>query len=393
MATTLVINPGSASKKYALYTDRLPALQFRFERTASGFEVCTHAGDGIQECAGISLEEYQSSFTHVATDIKKYLETNKLTLDSIAIRVVAPGNIFQEHCIIDEGFVSELRQTEMSMPQHVPFILQELQNVKREFPDKKVIAVSDSAFHTSLPEKARDFSIDRSDAETYGIYRFGYHGLSVASVLRRIHPVTGTNPNRVIVCHVGGAVSVTAVQDGKSVDTSMGYSPSSGLPMGSQAGDIDPGGLLHLMRAKNLKVSEAEMYIHTKGGLYGMAETSDMRHLLDRRVKGDAIARQSIELFVYQIQKAIAASTVALGGVDMLVLTGTVCSRSSELRKMLVEGLAHLGMSIDDNRNNALVGQDGVCSAQKSLVKVVTIRTDEMGEMAQAVDMLNLTQS
>lgn len=393
MALTLVVNPGSVSKKYALFNDRLPVMQFLFEHTVSGFEMCTHVGDGLQECQSVSQEEYQNSFTQVSTQVKQYLADNRLSLDTIAVRIVAPGQQFQKHQVIDDTFVFALRQREFSMPLHVPFILQEIQNIRQEFTGIKLVGISDSAFHSTLPQQAREFSIDRSDAETYDIYRFGYHGLSVASVVKRIHPVTGDNPTRTIVCHVGGGVSVTAVKDGKSVDTSMGYSPTSGLPMGSQVGDIDPGGLLQLMRAKNLKPSEAEMYIHTKGGLYGLAETSDIRHLLDGRARGDAVMRQTLDLFLYQIQKQIAASTVALGGLDMLVLTGTACTRSSELRMLLGKGLEHLGITFDEDRNDVLVGQDGVCSSQKSDVKVVTIRTDEMGEMAQEVDVLKLSQT
>lgn len=347
-------------------------------------------GEAMPECKTIEQEEYQNSFSQVAKQVKTYLSDKQTKLDTVAVRVLAPGKKFQSHQIIDDAFVFALRQKELSMPLHVPFILQEIQNSKQEFSDIKLVAVSDSAFHSTLPQQARHFSIDRSDAETYDIYRFGYHGLSVESVVGRIHPITGNNPKRTIVCHVGAGVSVTAVKDGKSVETSMGYSPSSGLPMGSRVGDIDPGGLLQLMRAKNLKPSEAEMYLHSKGGLLGLAETADIRHILDRRARGDAVAKQSLDLFIYHIQKAIAASTVSLGGVDMIVLTGTACTRSSELRALLMKDLEYLGLKIDEDRNDVLVGQDGVCSTQKSEVKVVTIRTDEMGEMAQAVELLNL---
>jgi acetate kinase len=193
-----------------------------------------------------------------------------------------------------------------------------------------------------------------------------------------------------VVCHIGGGVSVNAVKDGVSVDSTMGYSPSSGLPMGSRAGDIDPGGLLQLMRSKNLKPSETEMYINTKGGLFGLSELSDIRHLLDRKSKGDAVATQTLGHFVYHIQKAIAASVVPLGGLDMLVLTGTASVRSGELRSMILGDLEYLGISIDNDKNDLLVGQDGVFSTQKSKVKTVVIRTDEMGEMAQVVDLLDL---
>ena len=284
MAITLVVNPGSSSKKFALYEDRKSVLEYRYELTSSGFEVCSSQSGSIQNCNAISQDEYEIAFGTVAHEVKKYLDTEGKKLDAVCVRVVSPGKAFQRHQIIDEFFVRELRKHELSVPLHIPATLQAIQQAQHNFPGVTLVAASDSAFHADMPERARDYSIDRSDAEAYDIYRFGYHGLSVASVIRRVHPLTGTNPERLIVCHVGGGVSVTAVKNEKSVDTTMGYAPTSGLPMGSRVGDIDAGALLQLMRAKNLKPSETEIYIHTKGGLAGLAGDNDIRRLLDRRI-------------------------------------------------------------------------------------------------------------
>ncbi len=388
MSVILVINPGSTSKKYALYHERKAVMSYQFEKTASAFELSSTSKTGVQDYKRIDMEGYTSALTTVATAIKKYLEEKSLTLDSVCIRIVSPGSNFQNHQLVDEALVIALRQKEMSVPLHVPVTLQEIQECQKLFPETPFYAISDSAFHSTLMKKARDFSIDRSDAETYDIYRFGYHGLSVASVVRRVHPLTGINPKRLVVCHVGGGVSVTAVKDGRSVETTMGYTPTSGLPMGSRTGDVDPGALLQLMRAKNLKPSEAEMYIHIKGGLQGLSEDTDIRHLLDRRAKGDAIATETLDLFVYHIQKAIAAATVSLGGLDMIVFTGTACTRSATLRKMIASDLDYLGVSVDENKNEALVGLDGVFSAHKAEVKLVAVKTDEMGEMAIEAELM-----
>ena len=390
MGITLVVNPGSSSKKYALYEGRKSVLEFRFEQTSSGFEVCTTAKGNVQNCKALSQDDYQSSFSQVAIGVKKHLEEQGKILDAICVRIVSPGRAFQKHQIIDDFFVRELRRHELSVPLHVPVILQEIQLARQKFPNVKLVAASDSAFHSTMPERARSFSIDTSDADAYDIYRFGYHGLSVESVVRRVHPLTGLNPDKIIVCHVGGGVSVTAVKQTKSIDTSMGYAPTSGLPMGSRAGDIDAGALLQLMRSKNLKPSEAEIYIHTKGGLEGLAGSSDIRRLLDRASKDDAIARQALEHFIYHIQKAIGAAIAVLGGVDMIVLTGTVCSRSAEMRTMILKNLDYLGVVIDNDRNEALVGLDGVFSVQHSKLKLAAIRTDEMGEMATIAEQSDL---
>lgn len=389
MAITLVINPGSSSKKYALYKNRKAVLEFRFEETNSGFEVCSKHSDAGQNCRGINQTEFEGAFDEVAQGVKQYLQQEGTILDAISVRVVAPGTDFQQHRIIDDAFLMVLRQKELTVPLHIPAILKEIQNAKHYFPEVKLVAASDSAFHRTLPKHSREFSIDRSDAETYDIYRFGYHGLSVASVYRKIHPLTGINPEKLIVCHIGGGVSVTALKDGKSVETTMGFAPASGLPMGCRAGDIDPGGMLQLMRSKNLKPSETEIYIHTKGGLLGLSGDSDIRRLLDRHCRGDAVATQALDHFYYHIQKAIAASSVALGGLDMIVLTGTAAVRSSELRSKILAGVSYMGIEIDQNKNDALVGSDGAFSAQKSPVKAVVARTDEMGEMEIIVEQID----
>jgi len=193
-----------------------------------------------------------------------------------------------------------------------------------------------------------------------------------------------------VVCHIGSGTSVTAVKDGKSVETTMGFSPSTGLPMGSRAGDLDNAALLELMRRKHWRTAEAELYINTNGGLAGVAKESDIRRLLDRRSKNDATARQALEMYAYNIQKAIAAQTVALRGIDVLVFTATAAVRSSELRSLILSGSSYLGIQMSKDRNELLVGKDGVISVRNSAVKVVVMRTDEMGEMALVADCLLL---
>jgi len=233
-----------------------------------------------------------------------------------------------------------------------------------------------------MPPKARTYTILKSDAELYDIYRFGYHGLSVSSVVRKIHPLIGMEPDRMIVCHIGSGTSVTAVKQGKSVETTMGFSPTSGLPMSSRAGDIDGSALVELMRAKNLKTMDAGVYLNTNGGLAALSGESDIRVLLDKKSQNDPGATLALEVFAYHLQRAIAGQTVALGGLDVLVLTATASVRSPELRSLVLNGLKHLGIEISPDRNEVLLGKDGVISLRNSPVKVVVMRTDEMGEMA-----------
>lgn len=383
MEATLVINPGSSSRKYALYVDGQMVLEYGFESTDAGFEVCSQKKGVQQTCEAVSKESFESALEKVSSDVKKYLQTENANLLRIGVRIVAPGTVFQEHKLIDDIYLSHLRSKEVAAPLHVPAILREINQAKKYFPVLPIIGVSDSAFHHTMPTIAREYSIDRADAVAYDIHRFGYHGLSVESVVNRIHAVIGVDPKRLAVCHVGNGVSVTAVKEGKSVDTTMGFAPVSGLPMGSRAGDLDPSCLLEVMRLRNMNVADTSLYIHTNGGLSGLGGDGDIRRLLDRKARNDSAAATALEVFAYHIQKAIAAATVSMGGIDAIALTGTASVRSSELRDLLTRHITHLGLTIDTDKNDLLVGKEGVITAQQSAVKVVVMRTDEMGEMAR----------
>lgn len=359
-------------------------MDIRYEYTDSGYQMSLHEAGAQQVVGSVSKEEFANAGKKVAEQVDKYLfRLSAGSLQTVAIRVVAPGTFFQKHMLVDEVYVSRLKKAEAIAPLHIPAILREISVVEEAFKQATIVAASDSAFHARMPNKARQYSIVAEDAQEYDIFRFGYHGLSVASVTRHIHAIIGIDPQRMIVCHIGNGVSVTAVKDGKSVETSMGFSPTSGLPMGSRAGDMDATALLELMRVKNWRPKDAEVYLNTRCGLAGIANESDIRQLFDKRSQNDEAATAALDLFVYSIQKAIAAQTVAVGGLDVIVFTATAAVRSSELRCLILKGLVHLGVSVSADRNELMVGKDGVISVRNSAVKVVVMHTDEMGEMAQ----------
>lgn len=390
MGTTLVVNPGSSSKKYALYSDGVLQLETRFENTESGFEGCLQVSGSQQVCQPIKQEEFDSAIERVAQEVTTFTASRRLAaVGEVVVRVVAPGTFFQSHATIDDAYVAELRKRELSAPLHVPTILREIVSIKKYFPDVALMAASDSAFHAELPARSREYSLPPADADRFDIHRFGYHGLSIASIVRRIHPLIGLDPEKMVVCHIGNGVSVTAVKSGRSVDCTMGFSPNTGLPMGSRGGDIDTAALLELMRVKNLRPAEADMYLSSSCGLQGLFGESDIRHLLERRAQTDTVAAHTLEVFAYSIQKAIAAATISLGGLEVLVLTATAAVRSSELRSLILGGLKHLGVEINQERNDFYVGKDGVVSVRNSPVKVVVMRTDEMGEMVRVAKELS----
>jgi acetate kinase len=387
MAVTLVVNPGSSSKKYALYREGTAIFSMRFERTALGFEQCTEIGNTRQLCEGVSADTFGIALEHfLAAAIAAEVITSYDAVAVVAVRMVVPGTLFQKHCRIDDAYIRQLKEHEAAAPLHVPHTLRELAAVQKLLPRATQVAASDSAFHATLPDVARLYSIPGTDAVAHDVYRFGYHGLSVASVIRRHHAVIGYEPTRAVVCHIGSGVSVTAVKDGRSVETTMGYAPGSGLPMASRAGDVDAGALLALMQAKHWRPMDAELYLNTKGGLVGAAETSDLRQVIDRAAREEARARQALDTYLYHIARAVASATVPLGGMDSLIFTATAGERSSLVRSRIGAALTYLGVVIDVAKNESTHSADAVISSSEGRVKVAVIRTDEMGEMCRVAE-------
>jgi acetate kinase len=254
-------------------------------------------------------------------------------------------------------------------------------------------AASDTAFYATLSAAARESGISSELTKTLEVYRFGINGLATASASARVHRVIGRDPEKSIVCHIGETVSVSAVSNGTAVDTSVGLSPASGFPIGSQAGDIDAAALLKIMRHKNLRPTEAELYLDSSCGVRAMAGTSDLHVLLKKISQNDGHASHALELLVYKIQQSIAASTVSLEGLDVLIFTGTAAVRSPELRFEILKKLKHLNILIHEERNNMVIGKDGVISQRNSPVKVVVLKSDEISEINAVVNQNKLTEA
>ena len=382
MAFTLVINPGSSSKKFALFSSRTLLLEAYVERLADGYEMCTTIGGEQQKCDLLNRDQYNGSLGQFLDGaIKRGLLTDYTDVAKVALRVVAPGTYFQQHRLIDEEYLRKLEDLSKVAPLHIPHLLQEIRVTKQILPQSKLVGVSDSAFHASMPEITKRYSIPESDAKQFDIYHFGYHGLSVASVLARADMVAREPLRKVIVCHIGSGVSITAVKNGKSVDTTMGYAPGSGLLMGTRAGDLPTGAMLSLMQQKNLKPADALVYLQTNSGLKGLSGESDLRILLERRAQGHTKAVAAIDTFIYQLQKAIGGYIATLGGVEAIILTATASQRSPQLRQLLIEPLAPLGIILDKEKNDVAINKEAVISTQGSPIKVLVIKTCEAEEI------------
>ena len=383
MALTLVVNPGSSSKKYALYKNGTAVLTMYYERTPLGFELCTEVSQTRQTCEGVSADTFNEALSHcLAFAQSDGLVADLAQIETVVVRVVVPGTAFLRHCRIDADYLHRLKNQECSAPLHVPHTLREIAIVQKVLPQARLLAASDSVFHASIPSCARTYSIEPAVAAEHDLYRFGYHGLSVASVVRRHHAVVGYDPTRAVICHIGSGVSVTAVAAGKSVATSMGYSPSTGLPMASRAGDLDGGVVLALMRARSWRPLDTETYLSTRGGLCALSGTPDLRLVIEAAARCEQAAVQALDHYVHHLATAIAVATVSLGGIDSLIFTATAGERSSFLRARIAAKLGFLGVVLDEAKNELAHSKDAIISPQGSLVKVAVVRTDEMGEMA-----------
>lgn len=384
MDITLVVNPGSASKKYALFKGDVRIFSVLFEHVGDGYGKCVEIDGTRQRCESATAHAFESSLEEMlALAVREGVIQDTNTITRVGVRIVAPGTFFQTHRVVDEVYIRNLKKMEAAAPLHIPHTIKELSMLSKLLPQVVCIGVSDSAFHCTVPEYAKRYSISRADRESFDVYRFGYHGLSVSSALLQSEQMLDAVSERVVVCHVGSGVSVTAVQHGKSIDTTMGFSPTSGLMMSSRAGDLDAGALLYLMKKKHLTPEDAEVYITKQGGFTGVLGQNDLRIAIDRSERGEPEAKVAIDMFAYHIRKAIGGFVAALGGIDLLVLTATAAERNPFVRARICEGLEGLGVKLDEKLNEERREKSGIISHSRSRAKIIVVHTNEMEEIAR----------
>ncbi len=387
MAITFVINPGSSSKKFALYDTDREVFSAKFERTVEGFERCVEVAGERQLVEHITLETFEDATSEtVRLALEHRVIATEADITIVGIRVVAPGTYFQTHKIIGPEYIAKLQNRSPLAPLHTPMLLREIAAAREALPDHMIVGVSDSAFHSTKPPVACRYSISDTDAKELDLFRYGYHGLSVSSIARRLETQFGHVPARTIVAHVGSGVSLTALQAGVSIDTTMGYSPESGLIMSTRSGDLDAGAMLALMHERNLRPFDAHVFLSTRGGMKGMLGNGDLRFALERRSQGDPAATLALEQFSYQIKKTIGAYYAVLGGLDAFVVTATAAFRNPDIRTLLLANLEHLGIRVATGRNQDLVGREGMIHGNDTPVAIAVMRTDEMGEIARATE-------
>ena len=388
----LIVNTGSVSAKYSIYSEKSELFFGHFEIEV-GKSIVTFYSNGDKDKSkteSISEETFNNSLDFFIREaVRNHIIESKDDIFSIAVRIVSPGTYFQSDRVIDDSFLSKITEEREEAPRHVPSTLKEISQVRKIFSKTKIVGISDSAFHKNVPSFVRNYAIPQKIAKDLDIYHFGYHGISVGSIVQKLKR-DNLLTKRIIICHLGGGVSVVAVKDGKSFDTSMGYTPLEGLVMSTRAGDIDPVAVMYLGQKLGKTTTELESYFNDKCGLLGLSgKSSDVRDLIELEKKGDADARLALQKFVMSIKKYIGAYVAEMGGLDTLVFSGTIGERSHIMRERICNGLEPLGIKINKRINNGTIGVNRKINTLFSGVKVLTIRTNEMKDMAERLMKFN----
>jgi acetate kinase len=371
----LALNCGSSSLKFGLY--RTSASQT--ERLLTGEAESIGDKNGRFHARDSRNQALPSDAAPIAGQSDAIIRIGKLLTDSqmpppdaIGHRIVHGGPRLRQHCPIDAAVLAQLEAATAFAPLHTPAALSVIRFAQEHFPGLPQVACFDTTFHADLPDVARVLPIPKQ-WQSEGIQRYGFHGLSCESIL---HQLAGDLPDRLIVAHLGNGASVTAVKAGKSIDTSMGLTPSGGVLMGTRSGDLDPGVLIYLMREKLFDASALEDLIDHRSGLLGISGVSgDLRRLHDA-APTNADARLAIEMFCYSVRKQIAAMISALGGVDLIVFTGGIGENDGKVRAAICGGLSFAGISLDDVQTSLGGDSPGAPTSRRS-VAVLPSQEDE----------------
>lgn len=373
--TILALNSGSSSLKFGLY--RVSQTQTDMLFSGEAESIGGEKGDFHARDAGgntlLAEKAALPSPTEAIARIAGLLAHFKMPPpDAVGHRVVHGGPQLRRHCLIDAATLTQLEAATAFAPLHTPAALAVIRGAREQFPDIPHIACFDTAFHADLPDVARVLPLPKA-LLSEGIQRYGFHGLSCESVL---HQLADDLPERLIVAHLGNGASITAIKNGKSVDTSMGLTPTGGVVMGTRPGDLDPGVLIYLMREKKLDAAQLEELVDHGSGLLGISNISSDMRSLHERAPVNADARLAIAMFCYSVRKQVAAMIAALDGADMLAFTGGIGENDAAIRTEICDGLSWLGIVLDAPRNR-IADNPINDSASRCSVRVLPSQEDE----------------
>jgi acetate kinase len=380
----LVVNCGSSSIKYKLFdADSLKGVSSGLlERIGSRPAFLRHETSGASAKREVDVSNHRQGLELI---LRVLLEAEPKAIGSleeivaVGHRVVHGGDSFFESILVDEKVLEALRKWSHLAPLHNPPNIAGIEAARSLLPRVPQVAVFDTAFHQTMPETAYLYAIPFELYEKLGIRRYGFHGTSHKYVAQKAAEIIGEpiEKLRIITCHLGNGCSITAVKNGRSIDTSMGFTPLEGLVMGTRSGDIDPSIVFYLI-GEGFSPREVEDMLNKKSGLLGVSGVSnDIRDVEREAEAGSKRARLALEIFAYRAKKYIGAYAAALGGFDVLVFTGGIGENDPLMRRMICENMGFLGLEIDEEANRSTVGKTGVISGEQSRVRVLVIPTDE----------------
>ncbi|KYH43078.1 acetate/propionate family kinase [Branchiibius sp. NY16-3462-2] len=388
MRAVLVINSGSSSFKYQLIDSESEQVLATglVERIGDEHSGITHTVDGTKHQRELPIADHTAGFGAMMDAFGEFgpsLDDDPPVV--VGHRVVHGGQRFFEPTVITDLVKINIEDLSELAPLHNPGGLQGINAAQAQFPDIPHVAVFDTAFHQTIPPAGYTYAIDRDVAQRYRVRKYGFHGTShqfvsgaAAQFLDR--PLEEL---RQIVFHLGNGASVTAVDGGKSVETSMGMTPIPGLVMGTRSGDIDPGALMHLLRHARMDVDDIDNLLNKRSGVLGLSGHSDMRDLADAIASGDAAAQAAFDVYIHRLRLYLGAYASILGGVDVIVFTAGVGENDDTVRAAVLAKAEFLGVRIDPDRNAVRSHEPRRISTDDSAIDVLVVPTDEELEIAR----------
>lgn len=388
----LVLNCGSSSVKYKLIDTAgdVTMAEGGVEKIGldDGF-LKFKRNDGSKEILNLGNTDHKgavSAILNLLTDAKEGCIASFAEIDAVGHRVVHGGEKFNKSVLITSEVIDKVKECYDIAPLHNPANITGIEAISALMPDVPQVAVFDTAFHQTMPAKSYLYALPYKYYKEDGVRRYGFHGTSHRYVSARVCEFLGVDieKQRIITCHVGNGGSITAVKYGKSIDTSMGLTPTEGLMMGTRVGDIDPGAITFLMGKHNLSAADIQRIINKESGVAGVSEiSSDMREIEAAVNAGNERAILALDMYEQRILKYVGAYAAEMGGVDIIVFTGGVGENQTGVRENVCKPLAFMGVEIDAAINAGIRGKEAVISTPSSRVTVCVIPTDEEKMIAQ----------
>ncbi|MCW1360847.1 acetate kinase [Campylobacter sp. CCS1377] len=386
----LVLNSGSSSIKFKLFEDQVAIasglvekignnqskIELKNAKTGTKLRRDTYIADHEKGLKLINELFQESGILHDLNDI-----------DGCGHRIVHGGKNLTEHCLVDDFVLAEIDRVSAIAPLHNPAHLAGIKTMIKAAPKVPNVTVFDTAFHKTLPDYAYMYALPYDYYAEYNIRKYGFHGTSHSYVSAKAAEILGKNHNEfnAISAHLGNGASVCAIENGKSIDTSMGFTPLEGLMMGTRCGDIDPATMPFIAKARNLNPDELDAVMNKQSGLYGVCGFNDFRDIIDEIQNGNDLARLALDMYCYRLAKYIGSYFAILPHTDALIFTAGIGENASIVRKLTCERLKHLGFEIDTEKNDNANGET-LISTPNSKVKIFIIPTDEELQIAKITE-------